>query len=254
MKTRISLAVPFIAIACCCAGSVACASNNQKKQPQQPDPVMINISQNDTKRAGKLAQELRSKGISDERVLDAIGNVPRHRFIDEGLSELAYLDRPLPIERGQTISQPYTVAYQSELLQLKAGEKVLEIGTGSGYQAAVLCEMGAQVYSIERFQELHLAAKETLDQLGYHPHLFFGDGYEGLPEYAPFDKILITAAPGEVPKKLLAQLKIGGWMVLPLGGRQGQKMTVIRRVGENKFTESEHGDFIFVPMQKGTEE
>ncbi|HBU45590.1 MAG TPA: protein-L-isoaspartate O-methyltransferase, partial [Porphyromonadaceae bacterium] len=162
--------------------------------------------------------------------------------------------RPLPIEKGQTISQSYTVAFQPELLQLKPGEKVLEIGTGSGYQAAVLCEMGADVYSIERYQELHLQAKETLNKLGYYPRLFFGDGFEGLPQHAPFDKILVTAAPEKTPEKLLNQLKIGGWMVAPIGGRQGQRMTVIKRISNDKFRESEHGDFIFVPMQKGTDE
>lgn len=203
--------------------------------------------------AEKLARELERKGIRDKRVLAAIASVAREEFIDASLRDYAYLDKPLPIEKGQTISQPYTVAYQSELLGLKPGEKVLEIGTGSGYQAAILCEMGAVVYSIERYEALHLSAKATLHRLGYYPHLFFGDGYEGLPEEAPFDKILLTAAPDVVPEKLLKQLRVGGWMVLPLGGRMGQKMTLIKRLGEEKFSESEHGDFIFVPMQKGTE-
>lgn len=203
--------------------------------------------------AEKLARELERKGIRDKRVLAAIASVAREEFIDASLREYAYLDKPLPIEKGQTISQPYTVAYQSELLGLKPGEKVLEIGTGSGYQAAILCEMGAVVYSIERYEALHLSAKATLHRLGYYPHLFFGDGYEGLPEEAPFDKILLTAAPDVIPEKLLKQLRVGGWMVLPLGGRMGQKMTLIKRLGEEKFSESEHGDFIFVPMQKGTE-
>lgn len=202
--------------------------------------------------AQKLARSLKRKGISDERVLKAIANIPRHLFIDEQLVEYAYIDRPLPIESGQTISQPFTVAYQTGLLQLKPGEKVLEIGTGSGYQAAVLCEMEAEVYSIERYYNLYQSAKETLNKLGYHPHLFFGDGYEGLPELAPFDKILITAAPEKIPEKLLQQLRVGGWMVAPVGGRDGQKMTVIQRVSEDEFKESEHGDFIFVPMQQGT--
>ena len=215
---------------------------------------MSDTFQNNHREAENLARDLRRKGIRDERVLAAIGKVPRHLFIDEGLREYAYLDKPLPIEKGQTISQPYTVAYQSELLKLKPGEKVLEIGTGSGYQAAILCEMGADVYSIERYKELYLTAKKRLNKLGYSPNLFFGDGYEGLPEHAPFDKILLTAAPDMVPEKLLRQLRVGGWMVLPLGGRMGQKMTVIKRVSEEKFSESEHGDFIFVPMQKGTEE
>lgn len=203
--------------------------------------------------AEKLARELERKGIRDKRVLAAIASVAREEFIDASLRDYAYLDKPLPIEKGQTISQPYTVAYQSELLGLKPGEKILEIGTGSGYQAAILCEMGAVVYSIERYEALHLSAKATLHRLGYYPHLFFGDGYEGLPEEAPFDKILLTAAPDVVPEKLLKQLRVGGWMVLPLGGRMGQKMTLIKRLGEEKFSESEHGDFIFVPMQKGTE-
>ena len=251
MKTKIKRILFFILMASFYTAPSACASNNKTKTEIR---MTKNITQNNIPEAQKLAQDLKRKGIKDERVLAAIAHIPRHSFIDKSLREQAYLDRPLPIQKEQTISQPYTVAFQTELLQLKPGEKVLEIGTGSGYQAAVLCEMGAEVYSIERFQELHLAAKETLNKLGYHPHLFFGDGYEGLPAQAPFDKILITAAPEKVPEKLKQQLKIGGWMVVPLGGRQGQKMMVIRRVSENKFTETEHGDFIFVPMQEGTEE
>lgn len=255
MKTQIKHWLQLILILVFCSGCIFCASNNKRKQTIKSDIHMTdNISQHTFPEAKKLAESLKRKGISDSRVLKAIGNIPRHLFIDKSLSEYAYLDRPLPIERNQTISQPYTVAYQSELLQLKTNEKVLEIGTGSGYQAAVLCEMGAEVYSIERYKELHLQAKRALNSLGYQPNLFFGDGYEGLPDHAPFDKILITAAPEKVPEKLLKQLKIGGWMVLPLGGRQGQKMMIIKRDDENKFSESEHGDFIFVPMQTGTEE
>ena len=240
-----------ILIALFCTGPATCASNSSKKHPQKSDINMIeNLQQNNE--AKKLAKELKKKGIFDERVLSAIANVPRHSFINENLSAYAYLDRPLPIESGQTISQPFTVAWQTQLLQLKPGEKVLEIGTGSGYQAAVLCEMNAEVYTIERYHNLYESAKETLNGLGYHPNLFFGDGFEGLPEHAPFDKILITAAPDKVPEKLLQQLRVGGWMVAPVGGRAGQKMTVIKRIGENEFKESEHGDFIFVPMQEGT--
>lgn len=253
MKTRMKQSLTFILICFCCAGSVACA-HPQKKETKKLNKQVSNTLQPPTGAVKKLAEGLKRKGISDKRVVAAIENVPRHLFIDERLAEYAYLDRPLPIEKGQTISQPYTVAFQTELLKLKPGEKVLEIGTGSGYQAAVLCEMDAEVYSIERFRELYLKAKETLNKLGYYPHLFFGDGFEGLPQHAPFDKILVTAAPEKIPEKLLNQLKIGGWMVVPVGGRQGQKMTVIKRTGNHKFRESEHGDFIFVPMQKGTED
>lgn len=210
--------------------------------------------QNNLQEAENLSKELRRKRISDEQVLTAIGKVPRHLFVDTNLREYAYIDEPLKIEKGQTISQPYTVAYQTELLKLKPGEKVLEIGTGSGYQAAILCEMDVEVYSIERYYELHLKAKKRLNELGYFPKLFFGDGFEGLQDHAPFDKILATAAPEEIPKKLLKQLRVGGWMVVPLGGRQGQKMTVIKRINEENFDKSEHGYFIFVPMQAGTEE
>jgi protein-L-isoaspartate(D-aspartate) O-methyltransferase len=236
-----------------CALTVTCTSQTVNRQKEKKDTPMADISQKKNEKAEKLAENLRRKGIRDERVLAAIAKIPREQFVDESLAEFAYDDRPLPIEEGQTISQPYTVAFQTELLALKPGEKVLEIGTGSGYQAAVLCEMGAETYSIERNYDLYLSAKERLQRLGYSLHLFFGDGYEGLPDHAPFDKILVTAAPEKIPEKLKAQLRIGGWMVLPLGGRQGQKMTVVRRTGENKYRQTTHGDFIFVPMQKGTE-
>ena len=238
-------------IALFCIGLITCASNSTRNQQKKSDIHMTDLPQRHDE-AKKLAKELKKKGISDKRVLTAIGNIPRHSFIDAQLSAYAYEDRPLPIESGQTISQPFTVAWQTQLLQLKPGEKVLEIGTGSGYQAAVLCEMEAEVYSIERYYNLYESAKETLNKLGYYPNLFFGDGFEGLSEHAPFDKILITAAPEKIPEKLLQQLRIGGWMVAPVGGRAGQKMTVIRRISENEFKESEHGDFIFVPMQEGT--
>lgn len=240
----------FIVAICCAALLITCASNSSNRSRKTNTPMTV--SQQYKSKALQLAGELKKKGIRDQRVLAAIENVPRHLFIDEKLSEYAYLDRPLPIEKGQTISQPYTVAYQTQLLELKPGEKVLEIGTGSGYQAAVLCEMEAEVYSIERYHQLYLTAKETLNKLGYHPNLFYGDGFQGLPDHAPFDKILLTAAPLEVPKTLLQQLKIGGWLVGPQGGRLGQKMIKIQRVSEEEFRESEHGDFIFVPMQKGT--
>ena len=234
-----------------CALTVTCTPQTVNKQKEKSNTPMADSAQN--KKAEALAKDLKRKGIRDERVLAAIAKIPREQFVDKSMAEYAYLDRPLPIEEGQTISQPYTVAFQTELLQLKPGEKVLEIGTGSGYQAAVLCEMEAEVYSIERYRDLYFLAKERLHRLGYSPQLFFGDGYEGLPEMAPFDKILITAAPEEIPEKLKEQLRIGGWMVLPLGGRQGQKMIVVRRTGEDSYSRTSHGDFIFVPMQKGTE-
>ncbi len=235
-----------------CVGIATCSSNRTRSRNQNTDVTMTNYSQQYTD-AAKLSKQLKNRGIKDPLVLEAIASVPRHKFVDEKLQNYAYQDRPLPIERGQTISQPYTVAYQSELLKLIPGEKVLEVGTGSGYQAAVLCEMGAEVYSIERYYELYETAKEVLNSQGYFPSLFYGDGYEGLPEHAPFDKILITAAPPAIPEKLLEQLTIGGWMVAPVGGRLGQKMTIIRRTGKDSFEQSEHGDFIFVPMKKGTE-
>ncbi|HCC85688.1 MAG TPA: protein-L-isoaspartate O-methyltransferase [Porphyromonadaceae bacterium] len=254
MRTRRREILLLFFVTLYCALTVTCTSQTVNKQKEKKDTPMADSSQNKNEKAEKLAKDLKRKGIRDERVLAAIAKIPRDQFVDESLAEFAYLDRPLPIEAGQTISQPYTVAFQTELLQLKPGEKVLEIGTGSGYQAAVLCEMGAEVYSIERYQELYLLAKERLHRLGYTPQLFFGDGYEGLPDHAPFDKILVTAAPEEIPEKLKAQLRIGGWMVIPLGGRQGQKMTVVKRMGENRYRQTTHGDFIFVPMQKGTKE
>lgn len=250
MKTLKRHRITLFTILLCCAGLITCSSNKTKSRNSNRQGIMNSKQMNE---AAELAKQLEQKGISDQLVLKAIATVPRHEFVNEEIRSAAYLDRPLPIQKGQTISQPYTVAYQSELLQIEPGDKVLEIGTGSGYQAAILCEMGANVFSIERFEELYLSAKKTLNSLGYFPNLFYGDGYEGLSEIAPFDKILVTAAPEEVPQKLLYQLRIGGWMVVPIGGRQGQKMTIIKRTGEESFEESEHGDFIFVPMKKGVE-
>lgn len=205
-------------------------------------------------RAKKLAVELRRKGIKDEQVLTVIAKIPREMFVAEHLATRAYEDKPLPIDKNQTISQPYTVAFQTELLQIKPNEKVLEIGTGSGYQAAVLCEMGVEVYSIERHQQLYVKAKKVLHELGYDPMLFYGDGHEGLPDHSPFDKILITAATKEFPKKLLEQLKIGGLMVAPIGDSKSQTMTTIKRLGPDEYKETEHGIFVFVPMLQGTED
>lgn len=199
----------------------------------------------------KLVETIRSKGISDERVLSAIGKVPRHLFMDSSFIKFSYADQAFPIRSGQTISQPFTVAFQTELLGIKPMEKVLEIGTGSGYQAAVLMEMGARVYSIERHKELHIAAQSILAKLGYKGRFFYGDGYEGIPAYAPFDKILVTAASPEIPGKLIEQLKPGGLLVLPLGGSMGQIMVKVLKIDENNFTTTKHGAFAFVPMVKG---
>lgn len=200
----------------------------------------------------KLVAELRQKGITDEDVLRAIDTVPRHLFMDPAFLVHAYTDKAFPISSGQTISQPYTVAVQSSLLRVKKRDKILEIGTGSGYQAAVLVEMGAKVYTIERFRELFLKAQSILAPLGYSIDFFYGDGYEGKPQYGPFDGIIITAAAPEIPDVLLKQLKIGGRLVIPVGGNGSQVMKVVERTGEDSFDYSDHGYFVFVPMLKGT--
>jgi protein-L-isoaspartate(D-aspartate) O-methyltransferase len=200
----------------------------------------------------KLVAELRQKGISDEDVLRAINTVPRHLFMDPAFLIHAYVDKAFPIMSGQTISQPYTVAVQTSLLRVKKRDKILEIGTGSGYQAAILAEMGAKVYTIERFRELFVKAQKTLTSLGYTADFFYGDGYEGKPQYGPYDGIIITAASQEVPQILLQQLKIGGKLVIPLGNYGSQVMTVIECTGTDSFVYTEHGNFIFVPMLKGT--
>lgn len=201
----------------------------------------------------KLVNELRKKGISDERVLEAISKVPRHVFLDSSLLHHAYQDKALPIGAGQTISQPYTVAFQTQLLQIKPFDKVLEIGTGSGYQAAVLIEMGARVFTIERQKELYIKAMQLLPALGYHPYFFFSDGTNGLPAYQPFNKIIITAAAEEIPKSLLNQLTIGGLLVAPVGNHQIQEMFLVEKISESEFRKSTHGTFNFVPLLKGIE-
>ncbi|MBW6497327.1 MAG: protein-L-isoaspartate(D-aspartate) O-methyltransferase [Bacteroidales bacterium] len=196
----------------------------------------------------KLAEEIRQKGIRDERVIGAIERIPRHFFLDSSFVEFAYQDKPFPIGSGQTISQPYTVAFQTELLEVKKGEKVLEIGTGSGYQACVLLEIGAKVFSIERHHSLYIKTKALLQKMGYNARLFYGDGYKGLPAFAPFDKILITAAAPEAPPELLKQLKIGGMMVVPVGSGGTQVMMRITKVDEGKYELNDFGQFRFVPM------
>ncbi len=200
----------------------------------------------------KLVEQLIHKGIQDKRVLDAINKVPRHLFMDSSFINFAYKDQAFPIGAGQTISQPYTVARQTELLEVEKNDKILEIGTGSGYQAAVLLELGAKVYTIERHKELYLRAQSLLPKIGYKPHFFYGDGYEGKPSYGPFDKILITAAAPEIPKKLFQQLKTEGKMVIPLDNAGTQIMTVLDKKNEDNYEKTEHGLYTFVPMKKGT--
>ena len=171
--------------------------------------------------------------------------------MDPAFLNHAYTDKAFPISSGQTISQPFTVAFQTSLLKIKKRNKILEIGTGSGYQAAILAEMGAKVYTIERFREIYLKAQKLLTSLGYNIDFFYGDGYAGKPQYGPFDGIIITAAASEAPPELLKQLKIGGRMIVPIGEANSQIMTVVERTEENSFEYSEHGDFAFVPMLKG---
>jgi protein-L-isoaspartate(D-aspartate) O-methyltransferase len=196
----------------------------------------------------QLVSLLEQKGITDKNVLDAIKKIPRHLFLNSSFEDFAYQDKPFPIGAGQTISQPYTVAFQSELLQVKKDDKVLEIGTGSGYQTAVLCTMGAKVYSIERQNELFKTTSILLPKLGIRPkHLSFGDGYKGLPNYAPFDSIIVTAGAPFIPQPLMAQLKIGGRLVIPVG-EDVQVMTLLIRKSETQFEKHEFGDFRFVPL------
>lgn len=196
-----------------------------------------------------MVEHLKKKGISDQRVLDAINKVPRHFFLDSSLDTLAYEDRALEILCQQTISQPSTVAFQTQLLDVSPFEKIMEIGTGSGYQTSVLCKMQARVYTIERFKPLHNSAQLIFDALKIKPKCFFGDGYLGLPAFAPFDKILITCAAPSIPKTLVSQLKIGGIMVAPIGV-DTQTMYKIQRISETEIDVQSYGEFKFVPMLK----
>ncbi|MFL2637970.1 MAG: protein-L-isoaspartate(D-aspartate) O-methyltransferase [Flavobacteriaceae bacterium] len=201
----------------------------------------------------KLIQTIKSKGINNTNVLSAIGKVPRHLFMDSGFIDHAYQDKAFPIGADQTISQPFTVAFQTQLLEVNKGDKVLEVGTGSGYQAAVLCELGANVYSIERQGELYKKAVNFLPSINYYPKkIIYGDGYKGLKEEAPFDSIIVTAGAPFVPKTLLNQLKIGGRLVIPVG-ENIQVMTLYIRVSEKKFNMNEYGEFQFVPLLKEKE-
>ena len=196
----------------------------------------------------QLIEKLQDKGISSEVVLNALNRIPRHLFMDSGFEDFAYQDKAFPIAEGQTISQPFTVAFQTQLLEVQKGDKILEIGTGSGYQTAVLCELGAQVYSIERQQKLYKFTKRFLEKLGYRPkYLSFGDGYKGLPNHAPFDKILVTAGAPYVPKPLMAQLKVNGKLIIPVG-EDPQIMTLFVRTAKDKFDKHTYGEFRFVPL------
>tara|TARA_Y100000746_G_C15388315_1_gene401130 strand:- start:114 stop:755 length:642 start_codon:yes stop_codon:yes gene_type:complete len=198
----------------------------------------------------KLVEELINKGIKDLSVLDAIANVPRHLFMDSGFIDHAYQDKAFPIGSGQTISQPFTVAFQTELLNVKKGDKILEIGTGSGYQAAVLCEIGAKVFTIERIKELYRKTSVFLPSINYRPKkMIYGDGNIGYVDESPYDGIIVTAGASEIPEKLFTQLKIGGRLVVPIGA-EVQKMVLYIKKAENEYEIKDFGDFQFVPLLK----
>ena len=200
----------------------------------------------------KLVATIKSKGITNERVIDAVGKIPRHLFLDKAFEEWAYKDQAFPIGQGQTISQPYTVAYQTELIDPQPEDKILEIGTGSGYQACVLALLSKKVYSIERQKALFDNTNAFLKSIGFERiRTLYADGYLGAPRFAPFDKILITAGATRVPEKLLEQLKIGGIMVIPLGSGDDKTMTRITRVGEDEYKTERFGLFRFVPFKEG---
>lgn len=200
----------------------------------------------------ELVKSIEKRGIRDKKVLDAIGNVPRHIFMDKYFVSKSYQDHAFPINCGQSISQPFTVGFQTQLLSVSTGDKILEIGTGSGYQTAILLEMGAQVYTIERQYELYLQAKNLFEGNKFNLKMFFTDGYEGLPEYSPFDSILLTAAAPKVPEKLIDQLKRGGRIVAPIGGKQGQRMMLVEKLDDGSCKYTDYGAFMFVPMVSGT--
>ncbi len=199
-----------------------------------------------------LVEKIQAKGITDANVLKAMLKIPRHFFIAKGFETRAYEDNAFPIDNDQTISQPYTVAFQTQLLNIKERDKILEIGTGSGYQTAILCELGANVYTIERQRNLFMSAQRLLAMLQYSPYCKYGDGHLGIPGFAPFDKILLTAGATEIPKPLLKQLKIGGILVAPVGITHSQDMLKITKISETKYKVTKHGKFNFVPFLKGT--
>ena len=196
----------------------------------------------------KLVRTVEGKGIHDKNVLEALGKVPRHYFFDKAFLEHAYQDKAFPIGEGQTISQPFTVAFQTQLLGIRKGDKVLEIGTGSGYQACILMEMGAEVYTIEYIKKLYDRTKKFLPSMGYKPHFFCGDGTKGLPAFKPFDKIIITAAAPKLPQPLIDQLQIGGIMVIPVGDSTLQRMIKVTKKSETKISKEYFDYFSFVPL------
>lgn len=196
----------------------------------------------------KLIDQLRTKGINDEAVLEAMLRVPRHLFVEGAFRDQAYEDKALPIRDGQTISQPFTVAYQTQMMRLTSGMKILEIGTGSGYQAAILCEMGMKVFSIERSKTLHEGAKKRLNALDFEPYLTCGDGTLGWKLYKPFQRIIVTAASPDIPEPLKQQLDIGGKLIIPVGDRKSQIMTVVTRTSNDRFEKGSYHRFSFVPL------
>ncbi|HNY62426.1 MAG TPA: protein-L-isoaspartate(D-aspartate) O-methyltransferase [Bacteroidales bacterium] len=198
-----------------------------------------------------LIEIIKGKGIHDQKVLDAIGKVERHLFLESFLWSRAYEDIALPIHCDQTISQPYTVAFQTQLLEVQKGDKILEIGTGSGYQATILSAMGAKVYSIERHYELYKRTKKLLETIDHKIFLFYGDGYQGVPQYAPYDKIIITCGAPNIPETLMDQLKVGGYMVVPVG-EDTQVMKRVTKLENNEYKIEDFGYFVFVPMVGGT--
>ena len=200
----------------------------------------------------QLVDVLSKKGIDNPKILEGINSIPRHLFIDNAFVNFAYKDQAFPIGSGQTISQPYTVAFQTELLDPQPYEKILEVGTGSGYQTSLLLYLESDVYSIERQKELYLKTKSFLPKLGYKCHLIYGDGYKGLPKFAPFDKIIVTCGAPSIPLNLIKQIKIGGKMVVPIGDSSKQVMHLIERISEKEIKTTKHGDFLFVPMLNDT--
>ncbi len=210
--------------------------------------ILVKDSHRQQGKRQQLVKIVQEKGIEDQKVLKAIGSIPRHLFMDSSFEDHAYQDKAFPIAADQTISQPYTVAFQTELLQIKRGDTVLEIGTGSGYQTAVLCYLGAKVYTVERQRELFKKTERFLPKLGYRPkYAIFGDGYLGLPDYAPFDKIIVTAGAPFIPKPLMQQLKVGGRLVIPVGD-DVQIMTLLERKSQKEFKKTTFGEFRFVPL------